>query len=185
MCHKKTHHGGGALFVNQECWWNLVWQPSTEPLCWEAGDQLIRAEESIETAPSAVNHLVFSKTKTTIGSHAEDFSSRDHPNEKQSLSCRKTAEVEMATGEELVQMTRDLEVDCREPTVPHQDWRRLQLLWNKQFEQRWPMQTHEQMNVRVSSTSRVSGIISKLHRVAQEDHRVSDRCVQISFSATG
>ena len=49
----ESHHAGGAWFVNQDCWWN---------------DRLARAEESVETAHSAVNRLVFSKATETVGS---------------------------------------------------------------------------------------------------------------------
>ena len=70
-------------FQDQLCWWNLVWQLSTEHLCSEAGDSLVRAEESVETARSTVNHLVLSKTKETTRSFEEDCSLRDNPNKKQ------------------------------------------------------------------------------------------------------
>ena len=55
-------------------------------MCWEVGDKLIRAEEIVETARSAVDHPVFFKTKQTIRSYEEDCSSRDHPNKKQRLA---------------------------------------------------------------------------------------------------
>ena len=33
-----------------------------EHLCWEAGGTAVRAKEGVETARSAVNHLVFSRS---------------------------------------------------------------------------------------------------------------------------
>ena len=36
-----------------------------------------------------------------------------------------------------------------------QDWRRLPLLWDKQFGQRFPMRIHDRMHVRLQSTSKV------------------------------
>ena len=63
---KKHHHGSGAWFVNQDCWWNLVLKPSIEHLCWETDDRLVHAEVSVETAHSTVNRLVLSRTTKTI-----------------------------------------------------------------------------------------------------------------------
>ena len=43
------------LSEEEGCWWNLVDSRVFEHLCWKTGDSLVRAEESVETAHSAIS----------------------------------------------------------------------------------------------------------------------------------
>ena len=154
-----------AWFVNQDCWWNLVWKPSIWHLrwrnWWHIGTWWGKVLKQL-----TVQWIVLCSLGRWKPSDPSQWC------EVRNLQFTwSSVQNEMATVEELVQR---MNIHCKDnntlwikrsggwlPTanssemLAHQDKRRLRLQWDTQFKQRRPLQTHDKMCARAQSTWRV------------------------------
>ena len=173
-CVLKTHHGGGALwFVNQGWLVEHGWTPSIETpvLVRECSvlfcvGKLVTDWYSLRKVLThlTVQSLVFSGSFTvkrieTVAVHLTVDTERNGDSRR---TCANDEHVARTTSR---LESRDLEVYSRKikssDRLAHQGWERLRLQFDKQFRQRFLMRTHDRVNDKVWSTSKVMGNLQR------------------------